>query len=80
MEAKNQSANQNLENTLPEKKNRKKLFIIAGILGTVLIIGIIYFVISANYESTDNAQLDADIVPIRSSVSGYIKTRFINYY
>jgi membrane fusion protein, multidrug efflux system len=59
---------------LPEKKSKKKLFIIGGVLGTALIIGIIYFIISANYESTDNAQLDADIVPIRSSVSGYIKT------
>jgi membrane fusion protein, multidrug efflux system len=57
-----------------EKKGKKKLFIIAGILGTVLLIGIIYFIIAAGYESTDNAQLDADIVPIRASVSGYIKT------
>lgn len=62
------------ENQPKEKKSKKKLFIIAGILGTVLIIGIIYFIIAAGYESTDNAQLDADIVPIRASVSGYIKT------
>lgn len=57
-----------------EKKSKKKLFIIAGILGTVLVFGIIYFIIAAGYESTDNAQLDADIVPIRASVSGYVKT------
>ncbi|MGZ4057010.1 MAG: HlyD family secretion protein, partial [Bacteroidia bacterium] len=44
------------------------------ILGTILIFGIIYFIIAAGYESTDNAQLDADIVPIKSSVSGYVKT------
>ena len=56
-----------------EKKSKKKLVIISAVLGTILTIGIIYFIISANYESTDNAQIDADIVPIKSSVSGYIK-------
>ncbi|MFL5762548.1 MAG: HlyD family secretion protein [Bacteroidia bacterium] len=64
-----------MENSAPEKKkSKKKLVIIAGILGTALVIAIIYFIISAGYVSTDNAQLDADIVPIRSSVSGYVKT------
>lgn len=62
------------ENTAPEKKGKKKLVILAGVLGTIATIAIIYFIIGANYESTDNAQLDADIVPIRSSVSGYVKT------
>ena len=51
----------------------KKLFLVLGILAVMLIIGIIYFIRSANYESTDNAQLDADIVSIKSSVPGYIK-------
>ena len=51
----------------------KKLFLVIGILAVMLIIGIIYFIRSANYESTDNAQLDADIVSIKSSVPGYIK-------
>lgn len=58
----------------PEKKSKKRLVIIGSILGAILIIGIIYFVINANFESTDNAQLDADIVPIKSSVPGYIKS------
>lgn len=70
----NQHRDQTMEHATPEKKSKKKLFIIAGILGTVLIIGIIYFIIAAGYESTDNAQLDADIVPIRASVTGYVKT------
>lgn len=60
--------------TKSEKKNTKKIKIIASILGSIIVIGVIYFIIAANYISTDNAQLDADIVPIRSSVSGYIKT------
>lgn len=63
-----------MENTGSEKKKSKKFIIIGGVLGVVVLLGIIYFVMGANYESTDNAQLDADIVPIRSSVPGYIKT------
>jgi membrane fusion protein (multidrug efflux system) len=63
-----------MENTAPEKKSNKKLVIIVTVLGAILTIGIIYFIIGANYENTDNAQLDADIIPIRSSVPGYIKT------
>ncbi len=73
METTNQSTGQEIENDTPKKKN-KKLVIIASVLSTLLIIGIVYFVISANYITTDNAQLDADVVPIRSSVAGYIKT------
>ncbi len=62
-----------MNNAAPEKKSKKKLVIISSVLSIVLIIGIIYFVISANYETTDNAQLDADIVSIKSSVSGYVQ-------
>lgn len=56
-----------------ENKSKKKPLIIIGSLSCILIIGVVYFVMGMNYESTDNAQLDADIVPIKSSVSGYIK-------
>jgi len=63
-----------MDNTTSEKKNKKKPIIIGGVLGVIAIIGIIYFVISANYVSTDNAQLDADIVSIKSSVLGYVKS------
>ena len=58
-----------------KKNNPKKRFLIlGGVLGAVIITVIVYWIIGAGYESTDNAQLDADIVPIRSSVPGYIKT------
>jgi len=74
MKAKNKSEKEGMKNNVPEKKNNKKMAIIASVLGSMLTFAIIYFIISANYETTDNAQLDADIVPIKSSVSGYIKT------
>jgi len=70
----NNNTDQTMEKEAPQKKSKKKLAIIGSILGVILIVGIIYFVRGANYESTDNAQLDADIVPIKSSVAGYIKT------
>jgi membrane fusion protein (multidrug efflux system) len=63
------------ENAAAEpKKGKGRLKIFIGIAAVILIVGVIYFVMGANYETTDNAQLDADIVPIKSSVSGYIKT------
>ncbi len=68
----NKETNETMD-TQTEKKSKKKIIIISTVLSVILIIGITYFVISANYESTDNAQLDADIVSIKSSVSGYIK-------
>jgi membrane fusion protein (multidrug efflux system) len=61
------------ENTAPKKRS-KRIFIIGGALGLVLIIVIGWWIVGSGYESTDNAQLDANIIPIRSSVSGYIKT------
>jgi membrane fusion protein (multidrug efflux system) len=73
MAQQNQPEEETIDNNGSEKKSKKKLIIISAVLGTILVIGIIYFINSANYESTDNAQLDADIVPIKSSVSGYIK-------
>lgn len=67
----NNTENQTVENK-PKKKKGLKIF--AAIAGVLLIVGVIYFILSAGYESTDNAQLDADIVPIKSSVSGYVKS------
>ena len=55
-------------------KIRKKLIIIAAAIAVILTIGIVMWVISSHFETTDNAQLDANIVPIRASVSGYVKT------
>ena len=73
MEPTTKEVNETMDN-IPEKKSKKKLIIISTVLSIILFIAIIYFVINANYESTDNAQLDADIIPVKSSVSGYIKT------
>lgn len=55
-----------------EKKGSKMKFIIGGLVA-VVIVGIVIFMMGGGKESTDNAQLDANIVPIRSSITGYVK-------
>ena len=62
-----------MENPKPDKKSKKKVGIIVGILGAVILSGVVYFISTMHLVSTDNAQLDADIIPIRSSVQGYVK-------
>lgn len=60
--------------TTEKKRGKGKRFIIIGIiLGTAAIIGGIYYAKSLGFETTDNAQLDADIIPVRTSVSGYVE-------
>lgn len=61
------------EKEMPKKK-KKKLIIIVGIFSTIALITIFFWIRSAGFETTDNAQLDANIIPIRTSVSGYVKT------
>lgn len=61
-----------------QTKSKKKKIIIFGALGVIALVGIIYFVLGSTYESTDNAQIEANIVPIKTSVSGYIKTIHFN--
>lgn len=63
-----------MENNTTQKKPSKKRFLIIGvILSTVLLLGLGFYIRSLGYETTDNAQIDADIIPIRTSVSGYVK-------
>lgn len=55
------------------KKSSKKPLIIGSILFIVAGIMLFFYIKNANKQSTDNAQLDADIISVKSSVSGYIK-------
>ncbi|MFM1915205.1 MAG: hypothetical protein RLZZ531_874 [Bacteroidota bacterium] len=60
--------------TTEQAKPKKKRFIVLIAIAVVVLIGaLISYFINAGYETTDNAQIDADIIPIRTSVSGYIK-------
>ncbi|MEN9700387.1 MAG: hypothetical protein RLZZ301_1585 [Bacteroidota bacterium] len=55
------------------KKSSKKPVIFIAIAAFIAVIGGIYFYVNSGFQTTDNAQIDADIVPIRTSVSAYVK-------
>ncbi|WP_343747238.1 HlyD family secretion protein [Fluviicola sp.] len=61
--------------TKKQKKNssKKRMKFIIGGLAAVVIVGIVIFLMGGGTESTDNAQIDANIIPIRSSISGYVQ-------
>ena len=57
-----------------KNKNSRGKIIISIVLLIILAIGLVYWINSKTYETTDNAQVDCNIVPIRSAVTAYIKS------
>jgi membrane fusion protein (multidrug efflux system) len=56
------------------KKKKPTKLIVIGLAAVIIVsIGVVFFINGAAYETSDNAQLDGDMVPIRSSVTAYIK-------
>jgi membrane fusion protein (multidrug efflux system) len=57
-----------------ETKRKKSVKIIVMVAAAVIVVSISLFFLlrQGTYESTDNAQIDGNIVPIRSSVTAYI--------
>ena len=62
-----------MEDSTKKTGKRKRLIIVSSILGLALVLGIFFYIRAKGFETTDNAQIDADIIPIRTSVSGYVK-------
>jgi membrane fusion protein (multidrug efflux system) len=56
------------------KKKSGKFMIVAAILIVIVAIAIVYWIRSKSYETSDNAQLDCNIVPIRSVVAAYVRS------
>jgi membrane fusion protein (multidrug efflux system) len=55
------------------KQKKKRKFIVIGIVGAIaLVAGAIYFINGSKYETSDNAQLDGNIIPIRSGITAYV--------
>jgi len=63
-----------MEQEETKKKKPGKMIIACSALIVILGIGIVYWIKGKTYETTDNAQLDCNIVPIRSVVTAYIKS------
>jgi len=57
----------------PKKKDLKKIIIYSVVAGVLAWFGVQFYHL-LTYEETDNAQIEGDIVPIRTSVPGYIAT------
>jgi membrane fusion protein (multidrug efflux system) len=55
----------------PKKKNLKKIIIFSSVAIVLAWFGVQFYHL-LTYEETDNAQIEGDIVPIRTSVAGYI--------
>lgn len=61
------------------KKNNKPKLLIIG----VIVIGVVIFAVTAwlkgrSFETTDNAQLDGDLLPVRAGITGYIDSICFN--
>lgn len=56
------------------KKITGKLLIAAVTLIIVLGIGVFFWLRSIAYETTDNAQLDCNIIPVKSIIASYVKS------
>lgn len=69
---------ENMQNNVQKKKSPLRWVIIGAVAIIALFFGIRYWIVSSTYSNTDNAQLDAAITPIRSSVQGYIKQIYFN--
>jgi membrane fusion protein (multidrug efflux system) len=56
----------------PAKKSGKSRFVMLGLLGAFLLTGAGYFILHRGLESTDDAQLDADVVGVPSRTGGTV--------
>ena len=75
-----QKKNENLEesDSSPKKKKSKLPFLIAGIVLLIAAIGgSLYWLHARQYESTDDAFIDGDIVQISPKISAYVKKVYV---
>jgi membrane fusion protein (multidrug efflux system) len=62
-----------------EPKRAKKLYFIIGIAVAVLLVGyVIYALITAGKETTDDAQVAADVVPVAARIAGQVINVYIH--
>ncbi|MEP7074962.1 MAG: efflux RND transporter periplasmic adaptor subunit [Acidobacteriota bacterium] len=66
------------EKPKPNGKRRKRIFIIGGVgLFVVALIGLVYWLYARQFESTDDAFIDGDIVQVSPKVSAYVTKIYV---
>ena len=55
-----------------KKKSKKPLIILGALLLLMAAIGVFYWIRSAHFETTDDAQLNGNVYSVRSSVTAYL--------
>ncbi len=60
------------ENETPKKKNRTFLVILIVLVGGGTFFGVSKYINGQHHETTDDAQIDADISPVIPRISGYV--------
>ena len=61
----------------PKKKSRLPLFIGAAVLSIAAVVGTIYWLYARQYESTDDAFIDGDVVQISPKVAAYVAKVYV---
>lgn len=61
-----------------ETKKTMKIKIIAGVVGLAALLALVLYLTGEKTESTDNAQIDADIISIKTAVTGYVQQIYFN--
>jgi membrane fusion protein (multidrug efflux system) len=59
------------------RKGKKPFIILGGMVAVFAAITGVYLLVTANQESTDDAQVEADVVPIAARVNGQIAKRSV---
>jgi len=73
----NESPSQKPETAEPRRRDKKPFLILGGVVVLFGIAAAIYLLATANQESTDDAQVEADVVPIAARVNGPIAKRLV---
>lgn len=73
----NEAPSPKTEISAPRRRDKKPFLILGGVILVAGIVVGIYMLATANQESTDDAQVEADVVPIAARVSGQIAKRAI---
>ena len=65
--------------TVPEdpEKSRRRFFMIGAVILVILVAGVLYLLREHDYETTDDAQIDAHLIPINARTDGTIRAVYV---